>query len=206
MDPDNSRAYEREDETADTLFYGFPRLVLHVDEQTSRALADWFAANLPADGDILDLMSAYASHLPAAPRYATVVGLGMNAIELRSNPALTGALIADINARPALPFRDNVFDACLIAFSIQYLVRPVEVFAEIGRVLKPGGRLHVAYSHRLFPTKAVAVWKAGSSADHARLIAGYVQASGTLADPVVACPLDGSSGFDPLYVVSAARA
>jgi SAM-dependent methyltransferase len=202
---DDPRAFAREDETADTGFYSFPRLVLHVDEQTSRALVAWFAANLPAGGDILDLMSAWASHLPAAPRYRTVVGLGMNAVELRENPALTGGLIADINARPALPFRDAAFDACLISFSIQYLVRPVEVFAEIGRVLKPGGVLHVAYSHRLFPTKAIALWQAASNGEHARIIARYVQAAGNLGQPRFECPLERSSGFDPLYIVSATK-
>jgi SAM-dependent methyltransferase len=193
------------DESADTLFYGFPRLVLHVDEQTSRALADWLAGNLPADGDVLDLMSAFASHLPAAPRFRSVVGLGMNAPELRANPALTGGLIADLNASPMLPIRAASFDACLISFSIQYLVHPVDVFVEIARVLKPGGTLHVAYSHRLFPTKAVAVWRAGSSAEHARLIAHYMLAAGTFAVPRLSCPLDHSSGFDPLYVVSATK-
>jgi len=206
MDLDDARAFRREDETADRLFYSFPRLVLHVDEQTSRALAAWFAANLPPGGDILDLMSAYASHLPAAPHFGVVVGLGMNAPELRANPALGGALVADINARPALPFRDAAFDACLISFSIQYLIRPVAVFAEIGRVLKPGGSLHVAYSHRLFPTKAVALWQTGSDADRARLIAAYMQAAGAYASPGCACPLQRSSGFDPLYVVSATKA
>lgn len=205
-DFDDPRAFGREDETADTLFYELPRLVLHVDEQTSRALAGWFAANLPARGDILDLMSAYVSHLPSAPHFRTVVGLGMNAVELRENPALTGALISDLNARPTLPFRDAAFDVCLLSFSIQYLTHPVEIFKEIGRVLRPGGALHVAFSHRLFPTKAVAVWRAGSDADHARLVALYVLAAGAFELPRFDRPLEGSSGFDPLYVVSATRA
>ena len=39
--------------------------------------------------------------------------------------------------------------------SIQYLVRPAEVFAELRRVLRPGGVSVVAMSHRCFPTKAV---------------------------------------------------
>lgn len=202
---DDPRAFAREDETEDPRFYEFPRLLLHVDEATSRELAAWFATNLPADGDILDLMSAWASHLPAAPRFRTVVGLGMNAVELRENPALTGGLIADINARPALPFRDAAFDACLISFSIQYLIRPVEVFAEIGRVLRPGGALHVAYSHRLFPTKAVALWQSSSNAEHARIIAEYMQAAGNLGQLHFDCPLERSSGFDPLYIVSATK-
>lgn len=204
-DFDDPRAFRREDETADRLFYKLPRLVQHVDEQTSRALAGWLATNLPARGDILDLMSAYVSHLPRGPHFRTVVGLGMNTIELRENIALTSGLIADLNARPTLPFRDAAFDVCLLSFSIQYLTKPVPVFAEVARVLKPGGALHVAFSRRLFPTKAVAVWRAGSDADHARLIALYVLSSGAFELPEFICPLEDSSGFDPLYVVSATR-
>ena len=203
---DDPRLFQRQDESADTIFYEQPRLLLHVDEQTSRALAKWLATALPARGDILDLMSAYASHLPRGPHFRTVVGLGMNTVELRENPALTGGLIADLNARPTLPFRAAAFDVCLLSFSIQYLTKPVHVFREIGRVLKPGGKLHVAFSRRLFPTKAVAIWRAGSEADHARLIALYVLAAGGFALPEVTCPLDSASGFDPLYVVSAAKA
>jgi len=206
MEFDDARAFQREDETADTQFYGFPRLCLHVDEETSRALAAWCAANLPEDGDVLDLMSAYVSHLPTAPRFRSVVGLGMNVVELKENPALTGGLIADLNARPALPLRDVSFDACILSFSIQYLVRPVEVFAEVGRVLKPGGAFHVAFSHRLFPTKAVAVWRWGSDADHAKLIARYALAARAFATPTFSCPLEPGSGFDPLYIVSATKA
>ena len=200
------RLFKREDEKADRVFYEQPRLLLHVDEQTSRALAGWLQTTLPPRGDILDLMSAYASHLPPGPHFRTVVGLGMNTIELRENPALTSGLIADLNARPVLPFRDRAFDVCLLSFSIQYLTKPVPVFAEIARVLKPGGTLHVAFSRRLFPTKAVAVWRAGSDQEHARLVALYVLAAGGFALPDFNCPLDGKSGFDPLYVVSASKA
>ncbi len=82
----------------------------------------------------------------------------------------------------------------------------MEVFAEIGRVLRPGGMLHVAYSHRLFPTKAVAIWRATSDEDHAMLITHYIHSAGNLGQPVFDCPLERSSGFDPLYIVSATRA
>ena len=64
----------------------------------------------------------------------------------------------DLNVSPTLPWDDGVFDAVVNAVSIQYLVRPVEVFAEVRRVLRPGGLSIVATSHRMFPTKAIAAW------------------------------------------------
>jgi SAM-dependent methyltransferase len=169
-------------------------------------LAQWLGTQLPADGVILDLMSAWRSHLPDGARYSGVIGLGMNTVELNDNPALTAAVIQDINALPSLPFTDAAFDACVISFSLQYLTQPVAVLAEIARVLKPGAKLHVAYSNRLFPTKAVAIWQTCSDAERAQLIGAYAQQAGGFADMTAERLVDAASGYDPLYVVSATKA
>ncbi len=198
--------FERQDESADILFYQMPRLVIHVDEHASATLADYFAQTLPAGGDILDLMSAWRSHLPVDGSYRSVVGHGMNVAELRNNPALSSGFVQDINAVPSLPLRDGCFDACLISFSVQYLTHPVAIFGEIARVLRPGGKLHVAYSNRLFPTKAVAIWQACSDAERAQLIGAYAHAAGGFGEIDAERLVDGASGFDPLYVVSALKA
>jgi len=205
IDFGNPRYFERMDESTDRAFYQMPRLVIHVDEHASAALSQWLGVNLPPDSDILDLMSAWRSHLPAGVRYSSVVGLGMNTVELNENPALGGAVIQDINALPTLPFKDAAFDACVISFSLQYLTQPVAVLAEIARVLKPGGKLHVAYSNRLFPTKAVAIWQACSDAERAQLIAAYAQQAGGFTEIRAERLVDSASGHDPLYVVSATR-
>lgn len=198
--------FERMDAAPDTQFYEVPRLVIHVDEHASAALAAWFAKALPANGDVLDLMSAWRSHLPANAEYNSVIGHGMNTTELRENPALTGHVVQDLNALPSLPFRDASFDAVLISFSVQYLTQPVAVMREIARVLRPGGKLYVAYSNRLFPTKAVAVWQACSDPERARLIAAYAGQAGGFAHLAADRLVDAESGYDPLYVVSATKA
>ena len=206
IDFSDPRYFERLDETADTAFYAMPRLVIHVDEHASATLARWLGGQLPSGGDILDLMSAWRSHLPPDVRFASVVGHGMNTVELRENPALTAAVVQDLNVLPALPFRDSSFDAGLISFSMQYLTHPVAVAREIARVLRPGGKLHVAYSNRLFPTKAVAIWQACSDAERAQLVATYLREAGGFADIGAERLVDEASGHDPLYVVSAAKA
>jgi SAM-dependent methyltransferase len=100
-------------------------------------------------------MSSWVSHLPAELAFARVAGLGMNRDELAANPRLSDFCVHDLNARPELPYSDASFDAVLNAVSIQYLVHPVAVLAEVRRVLRPGGISIVAMSHRCFPTKAV---------------------------------------------------
>ena len=195
----------RADETDDGLFYETPRLVVHIDEPACAALAEYYGHALPPGGDILDLMSSYASHLPPDAAYGSVIGLGMNEIELEANPRLTGHRVHDLNRFPTLPFGDGSFDACVLAVSVQYLVEPVKVFAETARVLRPGAPFAITYSNRLFPTKAVAVWRSCSDGQRAQLIGQYLDAAGAYTDIRAEQLVAEDSGFDPLYVVTAKK-
>ena len=58
------------------------------------------------------------------------------------------------------------------------LQRPVEVFREVRRVLRPNAPFVVSFSNRCFPTKAVAIWQACSGPDQQRLVTAYMQAAG----------------------------
>ena len=75
-------SFRRQEDPDDARFYPMPRLLIHVDEHASRALAAYLKARLPAEGDTLDLMSAYRSHLPEELPLNSVTGLGMNKEEL----------------------------------------------------------------------------------------------------------------------------
>lgn len=195
----------RVDEAPDEAFYAMPRLVTHIDDAACAALAAYYAEVL-MDGDrVLDLMSACVSHLPDSRRLSRVVGLGMNETELDANPQLDERLVHDLNRDPALPFGDAAFDACLIAVSVQYLTCPAEVFAEIARVLAPGGICAVSFSNRMFPTKAVAIWRALDDSGHGRLVAAYLEDTGLFTGVALhdLSPAPGRS--DPLYVVDGRR-
>lgn len=202
--------FARIDESDDALFYAEPRLVTHIDEPARAALTGWFRDHLPAGGDILDLMSSCVSHLPPDVAYRRVAGLGMNAVELEANPRLTDHVVHDLGRDPALPYPDAAFDACLITVSVQYLVRPLAVFGEIARVLRPGGLCAVSFSNRMFPTKAVAVWRALDDMGHAQLIAwyfGHATGSGAagFGTPAFADLSPDPAAGNPIYVVSARR-
>lgn len=41
---------------------------------------------------------------------------------------------------------------------MDYLTKPLEVFKEMHRCLKPGGLAIMSFSNRCFPTKAIAMW------------------------------------------------
>ena len=192
-------AFRRYDHTDDALFYAWPRKVVHIEAGAIEALRARYAALIPPGGAVLDLMSSWRSHLPAG--LGPVTGLGMNAEEMRDNPQLDAVVIHDLNRDPTLPFGDDTFDAILCAVSVQYLVRPVEVFTDVRRVLRPGGVVVVSFSNRCFPTKAVAIWLAGSDATHRTLVRTYLERSGFagVMDEQVPTP------DDPLFVVFGRR-
>ncbi len=196
--------FRRADESSDALFYGPPRLVTHIDDATIAALTDVYRDRIPKGGRVLDLMSSGVSHLPPDVDFERVAGLGMNAEELERNPRLDEWIVHDLNVDPELPYPDASFDAVLNAVSVQYLIRPVEVFASVRRVLVPDGLYLVACSHRLFATKAIAAFQALSPPDRMRLIVQYFQLAGgyTPAEYLDASP----ENADPLWIVFAQRA
>ena len=196
-----ARFFEREDESSDALFYEQPRFVTHIDDATIAALTAFYGDFLPADCRVLDLMSSWISHLPTA-RYARVEGLGMNAAELAANRRLDAHVVQNLNEDPRLPYDAEQFDRALVAVSVQYLVRPIEVFAELRRVLAPGGQVAVALSHRCFPTKAVLAFRALSPSDRVQLVSAYLHRAG-FADItfVDRSPPQG----DPLWIVTGTR-
>ena len=105
---------------------------------------------------MLDLMSSWVSHFRRPPR--RLVAVGMNGAELAANPHAADWIVSDLNDQPTLPFDDDSFDDAVCCVSVDYLIRPIEVFAEVGRVLRPGGRFVVTFSNRCFPTKAIRGW------------------------------------------------
>jgi hypothetical protein len=191
-------AFRRMNEEDDRLFYAYPRPVVHLDEPALAALTRLYGQIVPPGGCVLDLMASWRSHLP--PGFTgTAIGLGLNREEMRDNPQLSQALVHDVNREPALPFNDAAFDAAVCAVSVQYLTRPVEVFREVRRALRPGAPFVVAFSNRCFPEKAVALWHAGNDAQHVAIVTAYFQAAGgwqELAEFSHTPP----SG-DPLYAV-----
>ncbi|MCW2777117.1 MAG: methyltransferase type 11 [Frankiales bacterium] len=199
--------FDRADERPDVEFYAAPRLVTHLDGPAIEAVSDLYDA-LGLTGDVLDLMSSWVSHFRTPPRSLTV--LGLNAVELDANPVATARVVQDLNADPVLPFADASFDAVVNCVSIDYLVRPVEVLAEVARVLRPGGVSVCTFSNRMFSTKAVRGWLSVGEQERPLVVAEYHRLAllggrPAFEEPVAEQLLDGRRS-DPLWAVRARRA
>ena len=213
--------FRRLDESDDAEFYTQPRLVNHIDDAAVAAATKFYtalfmelASERAAAPEVLDLCSSWVSHYPpdSAVRLGRVAGLGMNAEELQANPRLTEWVVRDLNKAPVrLPHADGSFDAVTCTVSIDYLTRPLEVMAECARVLRPGGRLAILISDRLFFSKAVALWTGKDDLEHCYTVGAYIHygAGAAMADPraidLSRRSRNGKPIGDPLFAIVATR-
>jgi SAM-dependent methyltransferase len=171
-------AFSRDDETLDALFYGKPRYVQHIDTTAIEMVKNTYGRFLKDDMQVLDLMSSWQSHLPEKVKPGRVVGLGLNESELRKNSQLNEIVVQDLNLNSRLPFASKLFDAVICSVSIEYLVNPLAVFAEVGRILRPDGYFILTFSNRWFPTKAIKIWKELHEFERMGLVLEYFIRSG----------------------------
>ena len=195
-------AFEKDDPDDDAAFYAEARLVTHIDDGAITALTEFYRRTLPAGGIVLDLMSSCVSHLPDDAAYGEVIGHGMNAEELAANPQLTRWFVHDLNRDPALPLEAASVDAAMICVGVQYLQRPVPVFQDIARVLKPGAPLVVTFSSRCLCTTAIGCWRLFDDTGRLSLVARYFAEAGNWTD--IRCLARTPFGVaEPLYAVIA---
>jgi SAM-dependent methyltransferase len=195
--------FDRADPGTDAAFYSWPRLVTHIDDDAIAAVGALYE-ELALDGDVLDLMGSWISHFRAAPARLTV--LGMNAEELAANRAAAATVVHDLNADPRLPFAEASFDAVVCCVSVDYLVRPVEVFSDVARVVRPGGPFICTFSNRCFPTKAIRGWLYADDDEHCAIVRRYFELADGWGEPIAARRTPPSHRGDPLMAVWAYRA
>jgi ubiquinone/menaquinone biosynthesis C-methylase UbiE len=146
-------------ETWDTFFSDFYLRAYAHDERQGEAEAQALAAarlaRCPARGDLLDVPCGFGRHsVPLARANYRVVGVDRSESLLAEARRRAGGerwpklVRADYRE---LPFGDESFDAALNLFtSLGYLgdEQDTKVLGEIGRVLRPGGRLVIETMHR----------------------------------------------------------
>lgn len=194
--------FARADEEPDSVFYAVPRFVTHIDDDAIAAVGELYD-ELDIDGDVLDLMSSWVSHFRSAPRHLTV--LGMNKAELEANPQAAAVIVHDLNRFPLIPLGDESVDDVVCCVSVDYLTKPIEVFRDVARVLRPGGRFVCTFSNRLFPTKAIRAWLYSGDEDHCAIVTEYFRRSQVFAPATAALRTPPDHGGDPLYAVWSAR-
>jgi SAM-dependent methyltransferase len=191
---------------SDQLFYIFPKFVHHAGDEARQGLTRFYECVLPPSGTgvVLDLCSSFTSHYPKGWQAQRCVALGLNPLELAANPSKTEWIRRDLNDNPQLPFDDATFDVITNSLSVDYMTRPLELFAECWRVLKPGGLVCMAFTNRCFPTKVVPLWtRPFTDVHHAQVVGSYFHfCDGLFEIEVADVSPDGWTGErDPMIVV-----
>ena len=230
--PYTPRDFLRADESPDTGFYSSPRFVTHIDDNAIRLLRSYYAASLPREGRILDLCSSWISHFPPEleelakakkERNTTdneeteleVIGLGMNAAELKANPILNHDILQNLNYDPIIPPSVAPLAASGCVVSIDYLTKPLKVLTSLRERTATGGSVHLIISNRCFPTKAVGRWLRVSEQERLQMVGDYLDHSGWQNIEIVEVS-DGrgsaqgfmgmfGGGVDPLWAVRAVK-
>lgn len=205
-DSTNPEFFRRIDESDDELFYQFPRRVVHIDDGAIAETSRIYAERLPQGGEILDLLSSWRSHIPESVRPSRLVGLGLNREEMADNPALTEIVVHNVNREARLPFPDASFDGAVLTVSVQYLTQPIATFAEVGRVLRPTAPFIVTFSNRMFPTKAVAIWRGANEQQRAGIVHRYFAESGAFENiEMIDRSIRPGPPSDPIWAVLGCR-
>jgi len=203
--PFKKEDFERFDESSDQNFYSSPRFVTHIDDPAINALTKFYASVFPPSNTpgaaLLDMCSSWVSHYPKGYKQDRIVGMGMNEDELKRNPVLTEHIIQDLNVNPKVPLEDNSFDVITNAVSVDYLNKPLDVFREMRRVLKPGGLAIMSFSNRCFWTKAISIWTSTGDVDHVWIVGSYFHYAEGFEPPQALDISPNPGKTDPMYVV-----
>ena len=189
--------FSRSDEVDDATFYEPIRMVQHIDDGAIAGVGALYD-ELAVSGRVLDLMSSWVSHFATPPQNLTA--LGMNWTELHANPLAAEVVAHDLNKDPVIPFADNHFDDVVCAVSVDYLTQPLEVFAEVARVVKSGGRFVCTFSNRCFATKAIRGWLACNDQQRCQIVGTYFHLVDGWGEPTIETRIP-VGATDPLYAV-----
>ena len=90
------------------------------------------------------------------------------------------------------------------------LQQPEMIFAEMRRLLKPGGLAIVSFSNRMFPHKAIQAWRDNSESGRVELVKEYFRSTPGFSEPEAVInasqassifQLFGLASADPFYAV-----
>ncbi len=129
------------------------RSAARLDDAAVAALRDLYS-DLRIDGRVLDLCGASGEHFEVPPD---------ELVPFAGDPDR------------ALPYGDGEFDDVLCSGGAGGMTHPFETFAEVARVIKPGGRFVCTFADRFYARTMIAGWAAADDAGRVRIVRKYFE-------------------------------
>ena len=138
---------------------------------------------LLGDGALPRVLDLLASSDSFVPRVAGLCLTGLAPARMAADPSL-GSQVAhgparevahDVNEQPRLPFDDASFDAVLVTLEVGKLRRPLEVFREVARVLRPQGLVAVTFGPAGYDATWTRLWALADDREHLMLAEAFIE-------------------------------
>ncbi len=146
--------------------------------------------------DVLDLLAGPDSF---APRISglRLTGLASDPGRMAANPRLEVKVAHDLGEQPRLPFGDASFDAVLVATEVGKLRRPLEVFRDVARVLRPHGLVALSFGPACFDRTCTRLWALADDREHLMLAEAFIEFAGAgFSRPTSLTLFEGERGLD----------
>eukprot|EP00904_Undaria_pinnatifida_P011352 jgi/Undpi1/7347/HiC_scaffold_22.g09820.m1 len=173
--------FDRPDESEDEKAFERARMSPCLEGSAKDSLVKHYSRFLTAGTEILEIGSSVESYLPEDMSFSKVVGLGMNADEMGANSRLTDRIVQNLNAKPDLPFADDMFDFVTVPNSMEFFTDPRSVMREVYRVLKPEGLCVIPFTsqgaYKEYERKQIKMWKTMNDAQHMWIMGSFFKFS-----------------------------
>ena len=168
--------FSRLDERPDKVYFEQPQMTPYWDKLALQIVSYHYQQLIPIKSNILDLMAGVHSPIQQVVCDSKSVSCaGLNLQELESNPVCTKNIQLDVNTTQPLPFINEEFDIVLIHAAIEYVIHPEHLMTEIGRILKPGGKIIISFSNRSEGEKCISLWANAQEFERPGIVLSYLR-------------------------------
>lgn len=109
--------------------------------------------------------------------HTAITSLNFKPSNTYEDTIISTTIFQDLNKNTAIPLANEVFDAAVLNVDLGILSRPIEVYREVARLLKPGGFFVTTFIHPFFSKAMTRMWATGFDHDHIVLADSFFEYS-----------------------------
>ncbi len=146
--------------------------------------------------EVLDLLGGSDRFVPQGA-VSSLLGPEPGAAAAGLHRRLMLRVADELNRQPLLPLQGESFDAALVTLDVGALRRPLEVFRELGRVLRPGGLVVVSFGPAARDEAHTRLWSDAGDRDRLMLAEAFLEFSAAgFTAPTSITLLEGDEGVE----------